>query len=98
MDGPLQVGEELSKIGGVQWFLRVGGNGAGDGVIDVQHCRCSVVMQTKLSERVRLSVYQSTCGHELWVMTEWTRSLTQEAETSSLLGPDLAAGCEVHSP
>ena len=51
----------------------------------------SVVVKKELSRKARLSIYQSiyvptlTYGHELWVMTERTRSRIQAAEMSFLL-------------
>ncbi|KAK0144934.1 hypothetical protein N1851_016177 [Merluccius polli] len=45
----------------------------------------SVVVKRELSRKAKLSIYQSiyvpalTCGHELWVMTERTRSRVQAA-------------------
>ncbi|TWW59883.1 hypothetical protein D4764_06G0014130 [Takifugu flavidus] len=50
----------------------------------------SVVVKRELSRKVKLSIYQSifvlplTYGHELWVMTERTRSQVQAAEMSFL--------------
>ncbi|KAK3534172.1 hypothetical protein QTP86_002515 [Hemibagrus guttatus] len=49
-----------------------------------------VVVKKELSRKVKLSIYQSiyvptlTYGHELWVMTERTRSRIQVAEMSFL--------------
>ena len=50
----------------------------------------SVVVKRELSRKAKLSIYQSiyvpalTYGHELWVMTERTRSRVQAAEMSFL--------------
>ena len=50
----------------------------------------SVVVKRELSRKAKLSIYQSvyvptlTYGHELWVMTERTRSRIQAAEMSFL--------------
>ncbi|KAK0138802.1 putative RNA-directed DNA polymerase from transposon X-element [Merluccius polli] len=50
----------------------------------------SVVVKRELSQKAKLSIYQSiyvpalTYGHELWVMTERTRSRVQAAEMSFL--------------
>ncbi|KAK3513978.1 hypothetical protein QTP70_000706 [Hemibagrus guttatus] len=50
----------------------------------------SVVVKKELSQKVKLSIYQSiyvptlTYGHELWVMTERVRSRIQAAEMSFL--------------
>uniref|UniRef100_A0A8C6Q6A0 Reverse transcriptase domain-containing protein n=1 Tax=Nothobranchius furzeri TaxID=105023 RepID=A0A8C6Q6A0_NOTFU len=50
----------------------------------------SVVVKRELSQKARLSIYRSiyvpilTYGHELWVMTERTRSRIQAAEMSFL--------------
>ncbi|XP_056588515.1 uncharacterized protein LOC130408985 [Triplophysa dalaica] len=50
----------------------------------------SVVMKKELSRKAKLSIYRSiyvptlTYGHELWVMTERTRSQIQAAEMSLL--------------
>ncbi len=50
----------------------------------------SVVVKKELSRKAKLSIYQSiyvptlTYGHELWVMTERTRSRIQAAEMSFL--------------
>ena len=52
--------------------------------------RRSVVATRELSQKAKLSVYQSifvptlTYGHELWVVTERTRSWVQAAEMSFL--------------
>ncbi|GAA6082711.1 uncharacterized protein LOC111191400, partial [Tachysurus ichikawai] len=52
----------------------------------------SVVVKKELSRKAKLSIYQSiyvptlTYGHELWVMTERTRSRIQAAEMSFLRG------------
>ena len=51
---------------------------------------CSVVVKRELSQKAKLSIYQSvyvptlTYGHELWVMTERIRSQIQAAEMSFL--------------
>ncbi|TWW64134.1 hypothetical protein D4764_03G0011420 [Takifugu flavidus] len=50
----------------------------------------SVVVKRELSQKAKLSIYRSifvptlTYGHELWVMTERTRSRVQAAEMSFL--------------
>ena len=50
----------------------------------------SIVVKKELSQKARLSIYRSiyvptlTYGHELWVMTERTRSRIQAAEMSFL--------------
>ncbi|TWW73461.1 hypothetical protein D4764_15G0008550 [Takifugu flavidus] len=50
----------------------------------------SVVVKRELSQKAKLSIYRSifvptlTYGHELWVMTERTRSWVQAAEMSFL--------------
>ncbi|TWW69469.1 hypothetical protein D4764_18G0002750 [Takifugu flavidus] len=50
----------------------------------------SIVVKRELSQKAKLSIYQSifvptlTYGHELWVMTERTRSRVQAAEMSFL--------------
>ena len=50
----------------------------------------SVVVKKELSQKARLCIYRSiyvptlTYGHELWVMTERTRSRIQAAEMSFL--------------
>ncbi|TWW63118.1 hypothetical protein D4764_03G0001260 [Takifugu flavidus] len=60
--------------------------GAVSAVIRTQHQ--SVVMKRELSQKAKLSIYRSifvpifTDGHELWVMTERTRSRGQAAEMS----------------
>ncbi|TWW80939.1 hypothetical protein D4764_01G0007540 [Takifugu flavidus] len=52
----------------------------------------SVVVKRELSRKAKLSIYRSifvptlTYGHELWVMTERTRSRVQAAEMSFLVG------------
>ena len=51
----------------------------------------SVVVKRELSRKAKLSIYRSiyvptlTDGHELWVMTERTRSRIQVAEMSFLI-------------
>ncbi|TWW81747.1 hypothetical protein D4764_01G0015620 [Takifugu flavidus] len=50
----------------------------------------SVVVKRELSQKAKLSIYRSifvptlTYGHELWVMTERTRSRVQATEMSFL--------------
>ena len=50
----------------------------------------SVVVKKELSRKAKLSIYQSiyvptlTYGHELWIMTERTRSRIQAAKMSFL--------------
>ncbi|TWW62225.1 hypothetical protein D4764_04G0008720 [Takifugu flavidus] len=62
--------------------------GAASAVIWTLHR--SVVVKRELSQKAKLSIYRSifvptlTCGHELWVMTERTRSRVQVAEMSFL--------------
>ena len=54
-----------------------------------------VVVKKELSQKAKLSIYQSiyvptlTDGHELWVVTERTRSRTQAAEMSRVSGLSL---------
>ncbi|KAK0152855.1 LINE-1 reverse transcriptase [Merluccius polli] len=65
-----------------RWF------GAASAVMRTLHG--SVVVKRELSRNAKLSIYQSiyipalTYGHELWVMTERTRSRVQAAEMSFL--------------
>ena len=55
----------------------------------------SVVVKRELSRKTKLSIYQSiyvpalTYGHELWVMTERTRSRVRAAKMSFLAGLSL---------
>ncbi|TWW80182.1 hypothetical protein D4764_10G0012120 [Takifugu flavidus] len=62
--------------------------GAASAVMRTLHW--SVVMKRKLSQKAKLSIYQSifvptlTYGHELWVMTKRTRSRVQAVEMSFL--------------
>ncbi|KAK0154256.1 putative uncharacterized transposon-derived protein F52C9.6 [Merluccius polli] len=63
-------------------------NGAASAVMRTLHG--SVVVKRELSRKAKLSIYQSiyvpalTYGHELWVMTERTRSRVPAAEMSFL--------------
>ncbi|KAK3527334.1 hypothetical protein QTP86_021953 [Hemibagrus guttatus] len=67
----------------------------------------SVVVKKELSQKAKLSIYQSiyvptlTYGHELWVMTERVRSQIQAAEMSFLhrvVGRSLREGKELCHP
>ena len=81
------LGVLFTSEGRMEWEIdrRIG---AASAVMRTLHG--SVVVKRELSRKAKLSIYQSiyvpalTYGHELWVMTERTRSRVQAAEMSFL--------------